>query len=74
MMACAELFATPETEPMGRFLAGPVDWLKHDQERVLGVRLERAFFDDVLARAVPTGFDPAVYPDRESWLPPGRRP
>ncbi|MCA9514765.1 MAG: DUF4291 domain-containing protein [Myxococcales bacterium] len=40
---------------------------KHDQERVLGVRLERAFFDDVLARAVPTGFDPAVYPDRESW-------
>ena len=31
---CAELFATPETAPRGRFLGGPVDWLKHDQERV----------------------------------------
>ncbi|SHM28046.1 glycine betaine/proline transport system substrate-binding protein [Roseovarius litoreus] len=32
--ACAELFATPETGDKGRFLGGPVDWLKHDQERV----------------------------------------
>ena len=32
--ACAELFATPETGTKGRFLGGPVDWLKHDQERV----------------------------------------
>ena len=32
--ACAELFATPETAPKGRYLAGPVDWLKQDQERV----------------------------------------
>ncbi|MCV2871975.1 ABC transporter substrate-binding protein [Defluviimonas sp. WL0050] len=31
---CAALFATPETGDKGRFLAGPVDWLKHDQERV----------------------------------------
>lgn len=31
---CAELFATPATEPQGRFLGGPVDWLKHDAERV----------------------------------------
>ena len=31
---CAEMFATPETSPKGRFLAGPVDWLKNDQERV----------------------------------------
>ncbi len=38
--ACAELFATPETEPQGRFLAGPVDWLKHDQERVDGLGME----------------------------------
>ena len=29
--------ATPETEPKGRFLAGPVDWLKHDAERVEGL-------------------------------------
>ena len=32
--ACAELFATPETGDKGRFLGGPVDWLKNDQERV----------------------------------------
>ncbi len=31
---CAKVFATPETGNKGRFLAGPVDWLKHDQERV----------------------------------------
>jgi glycine betaine/proline transport system substrate-binding protein len=31
---CAALFATPETGDRGRFLGGPVDWLKHDQERV----------------------------------------
>ena len=31
---CAALFATPETGDKGRFLGGPVDWLKHDQERV----------------------------------------
>jgi len=31
---CAALFATPETGDMGRFLGGPVDWLKHDSERV----------------------------------------
>ena len=32
--ACAELFATPETGDKGRFLGGPVDWLKNDAERV----------------------------------------
>lgn len=31
---CSDKFTTPETSPRGRFLAGPVDWLKHDQERV----------------------------------------
>ena len=31
---CAEKFSTPETGETGRYLAGPVDWLKHDQERV----------------------------------------
>lgn len=40
--ACAEKFATAETKPKGRFLAGPVDWLKHDHERVegLGINFE----------------------------------
>jgi len=32
--ACADKFSTPETGDAGRFLGGPVDWLKHDQERV----------------------------------------
>ena len=31
---CAALFSTPETGDKGRFLGGPVDWLKHDVERV----------------------------------------
>lgn len=31
---CSALFVTPETGDKGRFLGGPVDWLKHDQERV----------------------------------------
>ncbi len=32
--ACAALFETPETGDTGRFLGGPVDWLKHDAEKV----------------------------------------
>ncbi|WP_236635911.1 ABC transporter substrate-binding protein [Paracoccus aminophilus] len=31
---CAAIFATPETGEKGRFLGGPVDWLKHDAEKV----------------------------------------
>ena len=31
---CAKMFATAETGDKGRFLGGPVDWLKHDQEKV----------------------------------------
>lgn len=31
---CAELFATAETGTKGRYLDGPVDWLKHGKERV----------------------------------------
>ena len=31
---CAAKFATAETGDKGRFLGGPVDWLKHDQEKV----------------------------------------
>ncbi len=38
--ACADKFATPETAPKGRFLGGPVDWLKHDQERVEALNMD----------------------------------
>ena len=37
---CASLFATPETGDKGRFLGGPVDWLKHDAERVAGLDMD----------------------------------
>lgn len=32
--ACAELFATPETQPKGRYVGGPIDWGKYHNERV----------------------------------------
>lgn len=38
--ACAKLFATPETGDKGRFLGGPVDWLKGDNERVAGLGMD----------------------------------
>lgn len=37
--ACAEKFSVAETAPKGRFLGGPVDWLKHDAERVKAFNL-----------------------------------
>ncbi len=40
--ACAEMFSTPETAPKGRFLGGPVDWLKHDAERVEALGMDFA--------------------------------
>jgi len=38
--SCAELFATPDSGGKGRFLGGPVDWLKGDQERVEGLEMD----------------------------------
>lgn len=32
--ACAEMFATAETAPKGRYVGGPVDWGKHHSERI----------------------------------------
>ena len=37
---CAELFATAETQPKGRFLGGPAEWLKGDDERVEGLAMD----------------------------------
>ena len=36
---CAEKFATAETKPKGRFLGGPAEWLKKDDERVAGLEM-----------------------------------
>ena len=38
--ACASMFATAETGDKGRFLGGPVDWLKGDAERVEGLGMD----------------------------------
>lgn len=40
---------------------------KEGQEVVLAVRLRRAAFDELLARAVPSSFHPARYASREAW-------
>jgi hypothetical protein len=40
---------------------------KGDQEVTLALRLRRAFFDGLLARAVPSSFDRDLYPTREEW-------
>jgi len=37
---CAAAFATPETGDKGRFLGGPVDWLKHDAERIEALNMD----------------------------------
>jgi hypothetical protein len=40
---------------------------KEGQERVLAVRLRRAFFDRILASVVPSSYDHHTYPDRAAW-------
>ena len=37
---CAEILSTPETAPKGRYLAGPAEWFKNDQERVAALELD----------------------------------
>ncbi len=43
------------------------------QEVVLAIRLRRSFFEALLARAVPSSFDPARFPDRDAWQAAVRR-
>ncbi len=40
---------------------------KADQEVTLAIRLRRSFFDSLLERAVPSGFDAALYADETAW-------
>jgi hypothetical protein len=40
---------------------------KPDQEVTLALRLRRAFFDGLLAGAVPSSWDRDLYPAREDW-------
>lgn len=43
------------------------------QEVVLAVRLRRVFFEGLLARAIPSSFDAALFADREAWQSAVRR-
>lgn len=40
---------------------------KEGQQVTLGLRLRRAFFEQVVREAVPSTFDPVHYPSREAW-------
>jgi glycine betaine/proline transport system substrate-binding protein len=56
--ACAELFATAETAPKGRYLGGPVTWGGYDEERIdaLGLNFE----------VIHAGTDAAMFAELES--------
>ncbi len=56
--ACAELFATPETAPKGRYLGGPVTWGGFDEERIaaLGLNYE----------VIHAGTDAAMFAELEA--------
>lgn len=56
--ACAEAFATPETAPKGRYLAGPVTWGGFDEERVEALGLDY--------EVVHPGTDAALFAELES--------
>jgi hypothetical protein len=40
---------------------------KEGQEMILALRLKRPFFDEVLAQAVESSYDPSVHRSREAW-------
>lgn len=70
---CASLFATPETGDKGRFLGGPVDWLKHDAERVEGMGLDFVVVNAGSATALWAELDAAEKANRPTvifnWTP-----
>ena len=55
---CAELFATAETAPKGRYLGGPVTWGGFDDERVEALGLD--------FEVVHAGTDAALFAELES--------
>lgn len=40
---------------------------KEGQEHILTIRLKRTFFDEILAAAVPSAFDPGRYATQDEW-------
>ena len=55
---CAELFATPQTSPKGRYVGGPVTWGGYDDERVEALGLD--------FEVVHAGTDAALFAEVQS--------
>ncbi len=55
---CADVFATPETAPLGRYLGGPVTWGGFDDERVEALGLD--------FEVVHAGTDAALFAELEA--------
>jgi glycine betaine/proline transport system substrate-binding protein len=55
---CAEAFATPETQPKGRYLGGPVTWAGFDDERAEALGLD--------FEVVHAGTDAALFAEIQS--------
>lgn len=55
---CVKAFATPDTEPKGRYLGGPVTWGGYDDERVKALGLD--------FEVVHAGTDTALFAELES--------
>jgi uncharacterized protein DUF4291 len=66
----------------GEFSFGRMSWIKPNflwmmyrsgwaskegQERILAVRLNRSFFDELLRAAVPSSFEQSTYSSRQEW-------
>lgn len=58
LKGCAEVFATAETKPKGRYLGGPVTWGGFDDERVVALGLPY--------EVVHAGTDAALFAELES--------
>jgi len=58
LKGCAAAFATPETAPKGRYLAGPVTWGGFDEERIAAL--------DMPFEIVHAGTDAALFAELES--------
>ena len=70
---CAALFATPESGDKGSYLAGPVDWMKADQERVDGLNLDFVVNNAGTAGALWAALDASIANDEPivmfNWTP-----
>ena len=71
--ACAAVFATPESGDKGSYLAGPVDWMKADQERIDGLNLDFVVNNAGTAGALWAALDASIANDEPivmfNWTP-----